>query len=88
MTQTADSIIPTLKAILVEDLNLSLDRNRIDEHAPLLEDGLGLDSIVLVELIGIVESKFGFQFQDSDLRTASFKNLRTLAETISKRIGG
>lgn len=86
MAENADSIIPTLKAILAEDLNLNLDKARIDEHVPLLEDGLGLDSIVLVELIGVVESKFGFQFQDSDLRTASFKNLRTLAETISKRI--
>lgn len=87
MAESADSIISTLKAILAEDLNLNLDKTRIDEHVPLLEDGLGLDSIVLVELIGVVESKFGFQFQDSDLRTASFKNLRTLAETISKRIG-
>jgi acyl carrier protein len=51
-----------------------------------LEQDLKIDSVALVELIAAIESRFEFSFQDADLVTASFANLRVLAGVIAKRV--
>jgi acyl carrier protein len=81
-----DDIVAALKRIIVEDLNVNVRVDQIDESAPLVEEGLGLDSVVLVQMIGIIESKLGCGFRDSDLRIRTFRNLRTLAEVIALRV--
>jgi len=86
MSNRIDTLLPALKTILAEDLSLNLSADQIGDQVALMDGGLNLDSIVIIELIGIVEAKFKFQFQDADLRTATFENLRTLAEVISRRV--
>lgn len=76
-------IVEQLKTILAEDLDIHLKREEIDEHAPLLEEGLALDSVVIIELIGHIENRFGFHLGDENLRTDLFSNLTTLAEFIA-----
>jgi acyl carrier protein len=83
---TIDNIIAVLKRILAEDLSLDLDASAIDEDVALVEEGLALDSIVVVQLIGIIEEKLEFEFEDSDLRMRSFESLTTLANVIKKRM--
>jgi acyl carrier protein len=87
MSTSIDTLIAALKTILAEELNLNLNADQIDENAPLTDGGLNLDSVVIVELIGLVESRFNFEFQDADLRTATFANVRKLAEVVAKRMG-
>jgi acyl carrier protein len=53
---------------------------------PLLEGGLGLDSVVLLQLIALIETNLGCEFRDSDLRMRTVSNLRTLAEVIALRV--
>ena len=81
----ADDVATTLKSILVDEMELGLDAGQVTATVPLLEDGLNLDSIVIVELISVVEHRFGFEFQYEDLRTSSFENLQALAQVIEKR---
>jgi acyl carrier protein len=71
--------------MLADEMDLGLVAHQIDENVPLLEDGLGLDSIVIVELIASVERRFDFEFQDADLRTSSFESLTALAGVIRRR---
>jgi len=78
-------VVSIVKAMLVDDMDLGLDAANIDASTPLFEDGLDLDSIVIVELISLVEQRFGFEFQDSDLRMAMFENLAALAKVIQER---
>lgn len=84
-TSDVDRIISSLKQILVHDLNVGLPVEGIEPDASLEQD-LKVDSVALVELIGAIESRFEFSFQDADLVTASFANLRALAGVIAKRI--
>jgi len=86
MNQSSATIVATLKSILANDLDLNLDIEAIDEKAPMLEDGMNLDSVVIVELIALVEERFGFEFADEDLRTASFASLESLAQVIEKSL--
>jgi acyl carrier protein len=84
--EAVDDIIAALKQIIVGDLDVNLSVDQIDESAPLVEEGLGLDSVVLVQMIGIIEANLGCEFLDSDLRMRTFRNLRTLAEVVALRI--
>jgi acyl carrier protein len=88
MAADTDSVIQTLKAILAAKVAGDLDADEISDEEPLMDGGLNLDSIGIVELIGLVETEFDFQFQDSDLRTATFENVTTLADVISSRLNG
>lgn len=77
-----ENTIEQLKRIIAEKLDLNLRLEQIDADVALLEDGLKLDSLAVVELITLVEEDFGFQFGEEDLNMNSFANLRTLASVI------
>ncbi len=70
---------------MLNDLNVALPTRDIDENMALVEEGLGLDSIVLVEMIGYIEDRLGFEFDEDDLSMRSFENLGVLAEVIVAR---
>lgn len=81
-----DTVTQKLKSILVAELRSDLTAEQIADEEPLMADGLDLDSIGIVTLIEVVETSFDFQFEDADLRTATFDSVSTLAQAISKRI--
>ena len=58
----ADNIIAQLKNIIVEELDVNRKIEEIDEASSLFEEGLGLDSVTIMEFIALIEKKFGFQF--------------------------
>jgi acyl carrier protein len=79
MTQ---QIINKLKDIVANDLDVNLKIAEIDESASLFEEGLGLDSVTLMEFISLIETNFSVQFLDEELDFEQFKNLTTLAGVI------
>ena len=76
-------VIEQLKTIIAERLDTNISREEITPDVSLLEDGLGLDSIMLVELVGLVEENFGFQFTEEELDLKVLTNLRTLATFVA-----
>lgn len=85
MSVGTDEIIDALAKILVDELDLGLRADRVTATVPLMEEGLGLDSIAIIELIAAVEQKFEFQLLDEDLRTSTFENLDALARVVHER---
>lgn len=77
-----DPTIVQLKHILAEQLDANLKPEEITLDVSLLEDGLGLDSIALVELISLIEENFNVQFGEDDLNLEAFANVQTLAQHI------
>lgn len=72
--------------LIVESLNLETDPESIEPEAPLYREGLGLDSIDMLELSLVIFKKFGFQIKSDDPDiTAIFSSLRSLTEVIGKR---
>jgi acyl carrier protein len=57
------------------------------ETMSLLEGGIGLTSVQLIELISTLEQDLNFQFEEEDLRMRTFGSLNTLADTVMARIG-
>jgi len=81
-TAAIAEITAALRRMLVEDLDVRLTAEMVTDDVPLLERGLGLDSIVLYEFITLIEQRFGFEFADQSLDTTVFANLTVLAQHI------
>ena len=70
--------------ILVEALNLDTPPDTIDPQAPLYGEGLGLDSIDILEVALVVSQRYGFQLRsDDEDNVRIFKSLASLAEHIA-----
>ena len=69
--------------LLVEALNLEIAPEAIDPEAPLYGEGLGLDSIDILEVALVVSQRYGFQMRsDDEDNVRIFKSLASLAEHI------
>ena len=70
--------------LIVEALNLEMAPEDIDPTAPLFGEGLGLDSIDILEVALVVSKKYGFQLRsDDDDNTRIFQSLRSLCRHIA-----
>ncbi|MGZ8261121.1 MAG: phosphopantetheine-binding protein [Caldimonas sp.] len=71
-------------ALLVEALNLDVAPESIDPEAPLYGEGLGLDSIDILEVALVVSQRYGFQLRsDDDENVRIFKSLASLADHVA-----
>jgi acyl carrier protein len=82
----SDQVIEMVKRIVVEDLDVNLTYEDIDETVPLFEEGLALDSVVLVELIGFIEKRFNIELRDEALNMETFRNLQSVAQVIRQQM--
>jgi len=70
--------------LLVEALNLEIAADAIDPEAPLYGEGLGLDSIDILEVALVVSQRYGFQLRSGDEDNVRiFRSLASLAEHIA-----
>jgi acyl carrier protein len=73
-----------LAALIAQALNLEVAPEDIDPDAPLYGEGLGLDSIDILEVALIVSKKYGVQLRaDNQENQKIFRSLRHLAEYIA-----
>ena len=82
-----EELILELKQQLIEALNLEeMTPDEIDTDAPLFgDDGLGLDSIDALELIVLMEKRYGIKLASPAEGKAIFKNVRTIAEYVNEK---
>jgi acyl carrier protein len=74
-----------LAILFVQALNLDIAAAEIDPTAPLFGDGLGLDSIDILEVALEVSQRYGFQLRsDDDDNQKIFQNLRSLAAHVAQ----
>lgn len=85
--QTSDprALTEELKREIIRVLNLEeMTPDDIDTDAPLFASGLGLDSIDVLELIVLLEKKYGIRLTNATEGKEVFKSVRTMAEYVSK----
>jgi acyl carrier protein len=83
------SDLPTLErelaALFVQALNLDTPAEQIDPTSSLFGDGLGLDSIDILEVALEVSHRYGFQLRSDDENNHQiFQSLRTLAAHVAQ----
>ena len=85
-TAMSTELVTQLKTIIAEELDVNLTVEEIDDNVSLFEEGLGFDSIAIVEFISAIEKHFDFEFDDSELDPENFKSLQILADLISSKV--
>ena len=84
--QTVDALLPEVAALIVEALNLEMDPAEIDPDAPLFSEGLGLDSIDVLEIALVISKHYGFQLRsDNADNVRIFASLRALTAYIASQ---
>ena len=74
-----------LAQLFVEALNLDTPADQIDPEASLFGDGLGLDSIDILEVALEISQRYGFQLRSDDENNQKiFRNLRSLAAHVAE----
>jgi acyl carrier protein len=77
-------LMSEVAALIVEGLNLEVLPTEIEPDAPLYGDGLGLDSIDMLEISLVVSKQYGFQLKsDVENKEEVFSSLRNLARHIA-----
>ena len=75
-----------LAQLIVKTLNLEVTSDEIDPEQPLFSEGLGLDSIDILEIALAVSQTYGVQLRSDDENNAAiFRSLRSLNNDIQKR---
>ena len=79
-----EELMLELKKEIIEVLNLEdMTPDDLEDDAPLFgTDGLGLDSIDALELIVLLEKKYGIKLQDPKDGKKVFKSVRVMAEFV------
>ncbi|MGV8933949.1 MAG: phosphopantetheine-binding protein [Gallionellaceae bacterium] len=72
-------------ALIVSALNLEISANEIQPDATLFEDGLGLDSIDILEISLVISKTFGIQMKaENEDNFRTFSSLRSLTSHIAE----
>ena len=78
------TLCPEVAELIISALNLEMTADEIEPDAPLFGEGLGLDSIDILELALVISKRYGFQLRsDNEDNTRIFASLRTLAAHIA-----
>lgn len=85
VTQEQAAFERELGRVIADVLNLDVDPGQINPTAPLFGEGLGLDSIDLLEIALAVSQQYGFSLRSDDPDNQRiFSSLRNLAAHIAQ----
>src|SRR3974390_2396421 len=78
------AVMHELAFLITQALNLDLQADQIDPDMPLYGEGLGLDSIDILEIALVVAKRYDLQLKkDSEENSAIFSSLRHLAHYVA-----
>lgn len=81
-----EALVREIAEQVVSALNLEVSPGEIDPRAPLYREGLGLDSIDILEVALVVSKRYGFKLRDDDQENLRiFRSLESLAATVAER---
>jgi acyl carrier protein len=80
------ALLQEIAGLVVSALNLDVRPADIDPDAPLYKDGLGLDSIDILEVALVVSKRYGFKLKEDDQdNVRTFRSLNALAAHVAER---
>lgn len=83
-TTDQEALLAEVAGIIVSALNLDIAPAEIEPDAPLYGEGLGLDSIDILEVALVVSKRYGFQLRaDNEDNVRIFTSLRSLVNHIA-----
>ena len=84
--ETIEALLPEVAQLIVSALNLDVAPGEIEADAALFSDGLGLDSIDVLEIALVISKQYGFQLKsDNEDNIRIFSSLRALSTHIASQ---
>jgi acyl carrier protein len=84
MSEANQELQNEVAGLIVSALNLDISPEEIQSDAPLYGEGLGLDSIDILEVALVVSKRFGFQLRaDNADNVRIFSSLASLTQHIA-----
>ena len=84
--QADAGLVREIAELIRSALNLEISADEIDPQAPLYKEGLGLDSIDILEVALVVSKRYGFKLKDDDQDNVRiFGSLNNLAAHVAER---
>lgn len=84
--ETVEALLPEVAVLIISALNLDMAPGEIEADAPLFGDGLGLDSIDVLEIALVISKQYGFQLKsDNEDNIRIFSSLRALTAHIASQ---
>jgi acyl carrier protein len=85
-TASLDELMAEVAALIVEALNLEVQPQDVKPDDPLYGEGLGLDSIDMLEISLVISKHYGFQLRsDNENNEKIYASLRTLSTHIASQ---
>ena len=79
-------LVKEIAELVISALNLEVTAAEIDPQAPLYREGLGLDSIDILEVALVISKRYGFKLKEDDQDNAKiFGSLEALAAHVAER---
>ncbi len=82
MTTPLDNLKAEIKQAIVRSLRLPITPAEIGDSTPLFDEGLGLDSIDVLELVLELEHSFGVSITDEQTGMSVLRSVDTIADFI------
>ena len=84
--QADPTLVREIADLVVSALNLDVAPDQIDPAAPLYGEGLGLDSIDILEVALVASKRYGFKLKDEDRDNVGiFSSLNNFALHVAER---
>lgn len=84
MADAPETLKTELKQAIVRGLRLPISPEEIGNDTPLFGEGLGLDSIDVLELVLELERSFGVQIRDEQTGAEVLRSVDTIAEFVMR----
>ena len=80
------NIIGRIRKVLIEKMLSEVDPEEIRDDTPLIELGVGVDSVATLELLVALESEFKISIDEEDIDQNLLENIESIAAYIEKRL--
>ena len=82
----SDEIKKRIRKVLSDKTNSDLMFEILKDDTPLLELGIGVDSVATLELIVALESEFKISINEDDVSLGLIESINSIADYIGKRL--
>jgi len=75
-----------IKKVLLENALEEVDPKEINNSSPLIEYGVGLDSVATLELVVALEEEFQIRIDESEITPETFETIESISLHIAKKL--
>jgi acyl carrier protein len=85
-TTTRDQLVSDIIDLILESVNLRhKNKSEINSATPLMNSGLGLDSLDILEVVVALEKRFNVKIANSEEGKQIFQNIGTIADFVEAK---